>query len=371
MKIVKKYAGTLFVAIILPLLVLTLSFLMLVAIGFENDCTLNQSTVIKYFLISLAISLVACVPVIIWFVKNIFAPVNMLNEATAKIKEGNLDVPLDYKEKGQLGGLCRNFDDMRKRLKDNAEEAILSDKESREMISNISHDLKTPITAIKGYVEGLLDNVVADNPAKKEKYIKTIYNKANDMDRLIDELTLYAKIGSNRATYNFRDINAKEYFSDCMDELRTELDAKGIHFELEDSLDENVCIVADPEYLKRVINNIISNSVKNMPPKDGKICIRLGDESRYVRVDISDNGKGISTKDLPHIFDRFYRGDASRNTAQGGSGIGLSIVKKVIEEHDGKIWVSSEEGKGTTMSFILKKADERTESKNDKENFDY
>ena len=115
-------------------------------------------------------------------------------------------------------------------------------------------------------------------------------------------------------------------------------------------------IAADPEQLKRVINNIISNSVKYMAEgRKGKIDIDLYDESDYVHIIIADNGKGIAGKDVSHIFERFYRTDESRNSKQGGSGIGLAIVKKIVEDHKGKIWAESVEGEGTTMHLNLLK----------------
>ena len=110
-----------------------------------------------------------------------------------------------------MGQLCTDFEKMRQRLKESAEEKIRFDNENRELISNISHDLKTPITSIKGYVEGIMDGV-ADTPEKMERYLKTVYNKANDMQRLIDELTFYSKIDTNRIPYNFRKINVSDYF---------------------------------------------------------------------------------------------------------------------------------------------------------------
>ena len=112
-----------------------------------------------------------------------------LQVATKNIKEGNLDFTIDYDEPDEMGDLCRNFEDMRKRLKESTEEKMAAEKENRALISNIAHDLKTPITAVKGYSEGILDGV-ADTPEKQERYIRTIYNKANEMDRLLNELTL-------------------------------------------------------------------------------------------------------------------------------------------------------------------------------------
>ena len=117
-------------------------------------------------------------------------------------------------------------------------------------------------------------------------------------------------------------------------------------------------MIADPEQLKRVINNIIGNSVKYMDKEKGEIDIRILDELDSIRVEIEDNGKGIAAKDLPKIFERFYRTDASRNSSKGGSGIGLSIVKKIVEDHGGYIWATSKEGEGTCMHFVIRKYQE-------------
>ena len=222
------------------------------------------------------------------------------------------------------------------------------------MISNISHDLKTPITAVKGYVEGIMDGV-ADTPEKMDKYIKTIYNKANDMDRLINELTVYSNIDNNRIPYNFHRINVADYFGDCVEEVGLDLEPKNIKLNYDDLVAPDTQIIADPEQLRRVINNIIGNCVKYLDKENGVIDIRILDEVDSVRVEIEDNGKGIAAKDLPNIFERFYRTDASRNSSKGGSGIGLSIVKKIIEDHGGYIWATSKEEEGTCMHFVIRK----------------
>lgn len=290
----------------------------------------------------------------VWIQKSIMRPLNKLTVATKKIAEGDLDFVLERTGKDEFGDLCEDFENMRKRLKESAEENIRNEEESKELISNISHDLKTPITAIKGYVEGIMDGI-ADTPEKKDKYIRTIYNKANDMDKLIGELTLYSKIDTNRIPYNFNKVNVDAYFSDCVEEIVVELESRNITLNYFNYVDKDTIIIADPEQLKRVINNIISNSVKYIGSKRGAVNIRVNDEGDFIHVEIEDNGKGISQSDLPYIFDRFYRTDTSRNSNQGGSGIGLAIVKKIIEVHGGRIWANSKEDTGTIMHFILRK----------------
>ena len=316
-----------------------------------------KSMIQELLLVGITILLAAGVLLVFWVYRSILGPLNKLQEATKKIRDGNLEFTLDVEADDEIGQLCSDFEEMRLRLKENAEEKIQYDKESKELISNISHDLKTPITAIKGYVEGILDGV-ASSPEKLDKYIRTIYNKANDMDRLIDELTFYSKIDTNRIPYNYSKINVSQYFRDCVEEVGLDMEARGIEFGYFNHVDEDVQIIADAEQLKRVINNIISNSVKYLDKKKGIINIRIKDVGDFIQVEIEDNGKGIAAKDLPNIFDRFYRTDSSRNSSQGGSGIGLSIVRKIIEDHGGRIWATSKEGVGTAVHFVLRKYQE-------------
>lgn len=294
---------------------------------------------------------------ILWIYRGIAYPLARIQDAAQNIKEGNLDFVLETETEDEIGQLSQTFEDMRKRLKVNAEEKLKYDKENKELISNISHDLKTPVTAIKGYAEGIMDGV-ADTPEKMEKYIRTIYNKANEMDRLINELTLYSKIDTNRIPYNFNTISVNSYFDDCAEDLSLEMEAKGVGFGYSNYVEGNQKIIADAEQLKRVINNIITNSLKYMDKEYARINLRVKDVGDFIQVELEDNGKGIAAKDLPNIFDRFYRTDASRNSSKGGSGIGLSIVKKIVEEHGGKIWATSKEGTGTVMYFVIRKYQE-------------
>lgn len=292
-----------------------------------------------------------------WIYKSMFAPLKQLQKATHEIGEGNLDYSLKEISNDEIGELCQDFEAMRLRLRENIEEKLKFDRENRELISNISHDLKTPITTIKGYVEGIMDGV-ADTPEKMDRYIRTIYNKAMDMERLIEELTFYSKIDANRIPYAFDKVNVERYFRDCVEELSLDFGERGIALSYVNEVDDSVIIIADPEQLKKVINNIIGNSVKYIGDKKGHITIHITDAGDFIQIDIADNGKGIAQKDLPYIFERFYRADASRNSMQGGSGIGLSIVKKIVEDHGGKIWALSKENEGTTMCMVFRKYEE-------------
>lgn len=293
----------------------------------------------------------------LWLYRSIATPLVKLKKATQNIKEGNLDFVLDVEGNDEFSQLCQDFEEMRRRLKESTEEKNLIEKENKELISNISHDLKTPITAVKGYVEGIMDGV-ADTPEKMDRYVRTIYNKTNEMDHLINELTFYSKIDTNRIPYTFSKLNVEDYFSDCAEEVGLELETKGIELVYANYVENDVVVIADGEQIRRVIHNIIGNAIKYMDKKRGIIQIRVKDVGDFIQVEIEDNGKGIGAKDLPYIFDRFYRTDISRNSSKGGSGIGLSIVKKILEDHGGKVWATSREGIGTIMYFVLRKYQE-------------
>lgn len=244
---------------------------------------------------------------------------------------------------------------MRVHLKKEIEVRIQYEQELKELISNISHDIKTPLTAIKGYAEGLLDGV-ADTPERREKYLRTIFSKASDMTTLVDELSFYTKIDTNNIPYHFEKVRVNDYFRDCVEDNVPELELVNVILTYESSVSEDTQVLGDREQLKRVMNNLIGNAVKYRGDKEqGTIAVRLAEDDQMVWVEVEDNGQGISENALPNVFERFYRADASRNSKQGGSGLGLAIAKKIIEEHGGSIRAESEPGIGTKIIFSLKK----------------
>lgn len=377
MKIRSKLFLAFFLIIGIPMILLSVGVITFTQYHMEELYTLQVETAtieeiaqsvkmfaldVREYIRNLMILICLVVPIIViclvlWIYHSIVTPIHMLQLATQNIKNGNLDFEVQVQNKDEIGELCEDFEEMRKRLKDNAEEKLRSEQQNKELISNISHDLKTPITAIKGYVEGLMDGV-ADTPEKQNKYLQTVYSKAIDMDHLINELSFYSKIDTNKIPYTFNRINVVGYFEDCAEDLGRELEEEHIEFIYENDVDASVQMIADAEQIKRVINNIVGNSKKYSDKADTKIHMTVKDVGDFVQVEIEDNGKGIAAKDLPYIFDRFYRTDASRNSSRGGSGIGLSIVKKIMEDHGGKIWVTSKEGAGTVMYLVIRKYQE-------------
>ena len=290
----------------------------------------------------------------VWIYKRILVPLDKLQIATKRIADGDLDYQLDERDFSEIPFLFKDFERMRIKLKEDEEEKKLSEDAAKELVSNISHDLKTPLTAIRGYVEGILDGV-ASSPQKTRDYLNTIYNKTNDMTSLIDELLYYSQVAEKHMSYKYEKIYVKEFFDEYVKDLYLELETIKIKFEYIVDIGRNTVIDMDKEQIKRALNNIVSNAVKYMDKEEPEIHFRVTETSDAINIQISDNGRGIDEKDLPHIFERIYRSDVSRNTKLGGSGIGLSIVKKVIENHEGSVVAVSKPGVGTEVGIELKK----------------
>lgn len=337
MKLVTQIAVIFLIAVVLPLF-----FAKMVMTG-------NFS-----FSAYMAVVILIAVVVFGWIYETVLKPLNELKKGTRKIKEGDLDFTMESDSTGEMGELVRSFEEMRVRLKDSQNERLRTDTETRDLVRNIAHDLKTPITTIRGYSEGILDGV-ADSPEKQKKYIQTIHNKAVEMTSLIDELSFYAKVDTNRIPYDFKKMSARDFFDDCAEEIQLDLEGKSIQFHYTQDVSPSVKVIIDPEQLKKVINNIIGNSVKYIDKTPGIVGMELSDTGDFIQCDLSDNGKGVDRKDLSRIYDRFYRTDASRGSLEGGSGIGLSIAKKIIEDHGGRIWATGEAGEGLCQHFILRK----------------
>ena len=360
-KLVISFCIIIFVPILLAVFISGFAFKVQVQMVAENF-DINPAVKNLFWDIVFAVILILLLTagmLMLWIYQSMVTPLRKLQVAAENIKNGNLDFRLetDGHVDDEINELCVSFEEMRRRLKESAEEKLQTEAENRVLISNIAHDLKTPITAVKGYAEGIMDGV-ANTPDKIDRYVRTIYSKANEMDTLINELTLYSKIDTNKIPYNFAKINVEDYFTDCVEEIGIDLETRGIGLAYYNYTERDVVIIADPEQLRRVINNIVGNSVKYMNKKNGFINIRIKDVGDFIQVEVEDNGRGIPQKDLPYIFDRFYRGDVSRNSATGGSGIGLSIVRKIIEDHGGKIWATSKEDTGTIMYFVIRKYQE-------------
>lgn len=290
-----------------------------------------------------------------WITRSVVKPLDLLRKSAEHIKEGNLQFSLDLHSKDEIGQLNETFENMRKRLHESIQLRLQDEENRKELISNISHDLRTPITNIKGYIEGIRDGV-ADTPEKMDKYVNIIYTKTTDLDKLVNELFLYSKLDLKQVPFMFEHVDIIGFIDDCIDEQRYVLEEKGIRLEWKERTGQSVEVIADLEKLKRTVLNIIENAQKFMDKQDKTICVSTQLSPGWVTVEIRDNGMGIEPEAIPYIFERFYRAEPSRNSSTGGSGLGLAIASQIIEGHGGTIWVESDPGIGTSLYFTLKRA---------------
>ncbi|MDT0109512.1 ATP-binding protein [Listeria booriae] len=282
--------------------------------------------------------------------KSVIQPILHLKEGAEKIEAGNLDFEMEKTTgKNEIATLISTFEKMRIRLKKSLEVQEQYENNRKELLSNISHDLKTPITSIVGYIEGIQDGV-ANTPEKQAKYLEIAHTKAKDMNALIDELFLFSKLDLHKEPFYMRSVDLNALLAQIAEESEFSFPDAQISLTVPD---EKLMTNADREKLKRVFENLIHNSMKYMDKTQAKITIQLEKQQDTAIITFGDNGKGIPDANLNAIFDRFYREEQSRNSNTGGSGLGLSIAKQIVEEHQGRIWATSELGVGTAVCVAL------------------
>jgi len=287
--------------------------------------------------------------------KTIIKPLENLGHTMSEIREGDLMIEaptLPANTAREVHELTANFESMRSALLDSIQEQRNLEKNRKDLIANISHDLKTPITTIIGYVEGLQEGV-AETPEKREKYLKTIHSKSLALNRLIEELFLYSKFDAEAVQFDFERIQMGKFLTHMVEEFQ--LDNRQVQLVL--SVVEDVYVNMDRMQMNRAITNLFENSMKfNKPTEPLRIILEVVVRDQLVEIVVKDNGQGISERQLPYVFERFYRGEEARTSTTGGSGLGLAIVKQIVEKHNGHVNIQSKLHYGTTVTIILEKA---------------
>jgi len=272
------------------------------------------------------------------------------------IADGDLGARAVVSGNDELAELAAAFNRMAAQL----QEADARQKEletlRRDLIGWVSHDLRTPLASMRVMIEALADGVV-DRPEMVQRYLRTIQGDINNLSALIDDLFELAQIDAGGLKLEVAPHSLRDLISDTLESMRALARQKGV--QLSGNVAQEVDpVVMAPEKISRVLTNLISNAVRHTPA-EGSIVVEawreFGPETPKgrVRVDVRDTGEGITSTDLPYIFERFYRGEKSRSRATGGTGLGLAIARGIIEAHSGQLWVESQIGKGSTFSFTL------------------
>lgn len=289
--------------------------------------------------------------------KMIVTPLNQLRKAANEIKNGDLDSQIDFTSQDELGQICRDFDDMRLRLKESKQLQKKYEEGRKELIAGISHDLSTPLTSIKGYVSGLMEGI-ANTPEKREHYLRTVYDTACSMEQLVESLFLFSKLDLGRIRFSPETVDLVGYFEDYCAEMQNQLLPVGMRLSFSNRCGGKAEVRIDRLQFNRVLANLIDNSVKYKKEEPGEIEITLEDLQKDIGITFADNGQGISSGEAEKIFDSFYRTDPARSNTAKGSGLGLSIVKQIVEHMGGHIWARGRLNEGLTIVITLPKAEE-------------
>lgn len=310
----------------------------------ENGSYTTDNSYLKKYIISFAVIFFLFILLVVvvtnavlsrWITRMIMKPLYVLKKGSKEIEQGNLDFELDYHKEDEFGEVCDEFSDMRERLKESVDTRLEYEQYRKELIVGISHDLRTPLTSIKGYVEGLQDGI-ANTDEKRKRYYEAIHIRALDMEALVDSLSTFARLENKQYKYQLEKVNVDEYLRQLIREYEEEAKSKNAVVLYDNNVPDRE-IMLDVQEMHRVFINLFENSIKYRTNQRSVIHIFVNERKPYLEIEVADDGPGVPSQELTHIFTSFYRGDESRTVPGNGSGLGLSIVRQIIEGHKGKI----------------------------------
>ncbi|WP_026690444.1 sensor histidine kinase [Alteribacter aurantiacus] len=303
--------------------------------------TIKNSLVTLITLMSIA-ALCFSGAMVIYYTKKITSPLVKLQETTKQIAQGNFDIHFKRKERDELSYLIEDIASMASQLKQYRDT-------KQSFLSNVSHDLRTPLTYIKAYSAILKET--KDSQVKEQSLI--IYKEAQRMERLVEGLFHLMKLEENNKSFSYQETILSEFISDVTSKIELPIKENGLTLKI-DHYKEQLHVELDVDQMERAFLNLIENAIRHTP-SGGTISITVEDMGEEVKVTVADNGEGIRAEELSAIWDRFYRVDKARNSKNGGSGLGLPITRQIIEQHKGSIDVKSRVNEGTTFTIYLKK----------------
>ncbi len=326
--------------------------------GIANNAAVILGVCVTTFI--LAIIILSCLTS-----KTIIGPIEKITKGANEIAKGNLDYEIDYQSTNEIGQLAQSFNDMRLRVKESIESKNRADQQQKEIVAGIAHDLRTPLTSIKGYLEGIRDGV-ADTPEKRVKYLETIYDSAVSMEKMLNDLLIISKLELGNITLNCENVHISDFIP-FAEEIGNELKKQDFDYKIINKTKSDPLLFIDTDRFSRVITNIISNSIKYRRSEvRGKIVMILSEYEQSVIFELADNGTGVDPKSLTRIFDTLYREDKARSNVSDGSGLGLAVCKQIVELHGGMIWARNNSENGLSIFISLPKAAETEENSHEK-----
>ncbi|WP_132848826.1 sensor histidine kinase [Serpentinicella alkaliphila] len=283
--------------------------------------------------------------------KSIIIPLDMLVDGVHEIRDGNLGCRIRYNGKDEFAGICMDFNNMAQKIQELMEAKRKDDENRRELIAGISHDLRTPLTSIKAYVEGLQKGVATTSHLQKE-YLETIANKADDLEHIVKQLFLFSKLDIGDFPLVLKNIDIGKELKQYKKSVMVEYEKRGLQVHLQDA-QEGITVRVDPIQLRNVFTNILENTLKYGLQEHGCIKINCMAAVEDVSIIFEDNGPGVQDDKLDKLFNAFYRTNRARSNPGQGSGLGLAISRKIIERFSGSIYAENVYGGGLKIVIVL------------------
>jgi signal transduction histidine kinase len=295
------------------------------------------------WLLSTVVALLLSVGVGLVLSGAIARPVRRLTSAAGAVAQGQFDQPVPVRSRDELGRLSRAFNEMTARLRAARQMQV-------DFVANVSHELRTPLTSLKGLVETLRDGAV-DDPQVRDRFLGTMERETDRLIRLVNDLLVLSRADSETLNLERRPVDLIRLVQTVVGRLAPEADSRGVHLVMD--LRQVPPVAADSDRIEQVLLDLLDNALKYSPP-GGTVTVGVErGQQDEVRVRVQDEGIGISAEDLARIGERFYRADRARSRAEGGSGLGLAIAQALVRAHGGRLWLDSQEGQGTVVTFAL------------------
>lgn len=278
----------------------------------------------------------------------VLEPVELLVDGAKRIQDGNMEEEIDYQGEAEFERVCQSFNDMQRTILENQKQREKNEKARTDMVTGISHDLRTPLTSIQGYIKGVLDGV-ADTKERQGKYLKTAYDSTREMNVLLQKLFEFSRIESGQMPFHMVRADLAEFTSVYIAQKEEMADPENVTFSLKVGQEAMPEINMDVEQIPRIFDNLLENSMKYAGTRPVEIEISVFATETEVVLEWNDHGNGVPEDKLPHIFERFYRCDEARK--EKGSGVGLYVVNYIMEQHHGRVGAENDGGLKIRLLF--------------------
>ncbi len=332
---------------------LATSALALANVGFVASLMFLSTHDLALLAALLGFSLGMAIFVALTFSETTSRSLRELAHASQRLSDGDLKARVRVASRDEVGDLAAAFNTMAQQLEASSARQRDLEQARKELVTAVSHDLRTPIASIRAMVESINDGVVSDQETVK-RYLKTTQTEVERLTQLVNDLFELSQMDAGQVQLHLEAASVQTVIAETLEGMSPQAMARKLT--LQGAVDGDVPpVVMDQRRIQRVLYNLVQNAIRHTPP-DGAISIRAFDAGAEVQVEVIDTGEGISASELGKLFQRSYRQEQSRTRKSGGAGLGLSIAKGFVEAHGGRIWAESIQGKGSVFSFTLPKA---------------